>query len=184
MFKVGVAAHIAGAVSIESFRTAFLWFDSGEVFPESSMGIRCMVPCLYKALLYKVDLTTRDDVVLAGSAFNSAPALRMQGRFGAIPFDPISKTAIKRPTGPEFRRLNLSDLQTGTEHDRNQFRRLNWPTYLTNINNSIGAGRAQQERPVWSCKRDESAHDGAALAKIERHVEGVLQVREHRRLMD
>lgn len=104
MFKVGVAAHIAGAVSIESFRTAFLWFDSGEVFPESSMGIRCMVPCLYKALLYKVDLTTRDDVVLAGSAFNSAPALRMQGRFGAIPFDAVSKTAIhtvdRKPTQP------------------------------------------------------------------------------------
>ena len=35
-----------------------------------------------------------------------------------------------------------------------------------------------------SCKRDERAHDGAALAKFEQHVGNFLKVREHRRLAD
>lgn len=35
-----------------------------------------------------------------------------------------------------------------------------------------------------SCKRSASAHDGAALATFERHVEAFLQVRPHLRLRD
>lgn len=57
------------------------------------------------------------------------------------------------------------------------------------ISNSIEIDLVALDEPnkrirFGSCKRDESAHDGAALAKFERHVDSFLQAREHRRLTD
>lgn len=55
------------------------------------------------------------------------------------------------------------------------------------ISNSIEIDLVALDEPnkrirFGACKRDESAHDGAALAKFERHVGSFLQAREHRRL--